>query len=493
MRGRWRSPRDRARPAAGAARGARAVDRGGAAVARVLDALARGGRPSRDPAAAGSCSPRSCVLPARAAAARARSTRSSRRPAGSRRPAPAARPRPGLAAAAAALVGSRRSCWPPRSRSRWPASLWHNAPGPRLAFQTTIARALRLARRDPGERRAAPPARAGRRSRPGARDAGRRPRAVAGIDAAAPRARGSWPRRRRCCSSVSSPARDLGSARGRGARGARRPGGRPAGRASSRRGAMARRSLALAFLLPAAALVVATRRARRRWPPPCCSRPALSRSRALARWRGRLAASASRSCAGPSRRTGRDASRAWPSRSCSQRPACCPLPGLSRPARRGGPAVAAARRARPVRPRPAARRARSARASRRVRPTLASRPRALGALALAAVGLLVVRLHGWVAAGQLPAPVRAALARAGSERAPLTPLCAPAGLRDLVPALAARPAGEPGLWMPPVYSEEWARRPHRLCSPGWKACWPGRDIVSRTPAKPPAGSERTKE
>jgi hypothetical protein len=101
---------------------------------------------------------------------------------------------------------------------------------------------------------------------------------------------------------------------------------------------------------------------------------------------------------------------------------------------------------------------------RRVRPSSRAGRVALGALALAAVGLLVVRLHHWVASGQLPEPVRTALARAGREAGPLEPLCPPPGLSDWIPALAARPSGDPGPWIPPVYAEEWARRPRRFCS-----------------------------
>ncbi len=89
----------------------------------------------------------------------------------------------------------------------------------------------------------------------------------------------------------------------------------------------------------------------------------------------------------------------------------------------------------------------------------------LAAVALAAVGaaLLVARVHGWVASGQLPAPVRAGLLRAATETDPLEALCAPEGARDWVPALAGREAGEPGPWIPPVYADEWARRPRRPC------------------------------
>jgi len=86
--------------------------------------------------------------------------------------------------------------------------------------------------------------------------------------------------------------------------------------------------------------------------------------------------------------------------------------------------------------------------------------------AASAVGtlLLVLRVHGWIASGQLPGPARAALLRVAAETDPLQPVCAPEGTRDWVPALAGRAAGEPGPWIPPVYAEEWARRPRRPCS-----------------------------
>ncbi len=86
-------------------------------------------------------------------------------------------------------------------------------------------------------------------------------------------------------------------------------------------------------------------------------------------------------------------------------------------------------------------------------------------LALAAVGtvLLLLRVHGWIASGQLPAPVRAALFRLPVETDPLEVVCAPEGARDWVPALAGRKAGEPGPWIPRVYADEWAGRPRRPC------------------------------
>jgi hypothetical protein len=89
---------------------------------------------------------------------------------------------------------------------------------------------------------------------------------------------------------------------------------------------------------------------------------------------------------------------------------------------------------------------------------------AVAAGVLAAV-LLVARLHAWVAAGQLPAAARASLGRAATTTGPLAVLCAPEPLRDWVPALAARAAGEPGPWIPAPYRDEWAARPRRPCVP----------------------------
>ena len=84
-------------------------------------------------------------------------------------------------------------------------------------------------------------------------------------------------------------------------------------------------------------------------------------------------------------------------------------------------------------------------------------------VAIGASILLLLRLHGWLAAGQLSATTRAALTQASRRVAPLASVCAADGVRDFVPALAGRPAGEPGVWVPPAYSEEWARRERRPC------------------------------
>ncbi len=94
-----------------------------------------------------------------------------------------------------------------------------------------------------------------------------------------------------------------------------------------------------------------------------------------------------------------------------------------------------------------------------------SRAGRLARAGLAAVGavLLVVRIHGWVGSGQLSARWQEALARASVETRPLDVVCAEGGVRDWVPALAARAAGAPGPWIPPAYAEEWAGRRSRPC------------------------------
>ena len=92
----------------------------------------------------------------------------------------------------------------------------------------------------------------------------------------------------------------------------------------------------------------------------------------------------------------------------------------------------------------------------------AARAAVAGASMLAAL-LLVVRVHGWFAAGQLSERTRAALARAAEVTTPLDSICAGEGVRDFVPALAGRRAGEPGVWIPWVYADEWARRERRPC------------------------------
>jgi hypothetical protein len=88
---------------------------------------------------------------------------------------------------------------------------------------------------------------------------------------------------------------------------------------------------------------------------------------------------------------------------------------------------------------------------------------AAAALATVATVLLVARVHGWIGSGQLSPPLRAALERVARETDPLQSVCAPEGARDWLPALAGRAAGEPGPWIAPVYTDEWARRPRRRC------------------------------
>ncbi len=84
--------------------------------------------------------------------------------------------------------------------------------------------------------------------------------------------------------------------------------------------------------------------------------------------------------------------------------------------------------------------------------------RAQVSMALAAALLLGIRVHGWFGTAQLRADVRAALARAAERVPPLSAICAGDDVRDFIPALIGRRAGEPGVWVPVTYSEEWARR-----------------------------------
>jgi hypothetical protein len=88
---------------------------------------------------------------------------------------------------------------------------------------------------------------------------------------------------------------------------------------------------------------------------------------------------------------------------------------------------------------------------------------ASAAIVALAAPLLVVRVHAWFAAGVLPERTRAALARAAAVTPPLATLCAADGVRDFVPALAGRRAGEPGVWIPAVYAEEWTLRERVAC------------------------------
>ena len=84
-------------------------------------------------------------------------------------------------------------------------------------------------------------------------------------------------------------------------------------------------------------------------------------------------------------------------------------------------------------------------------------------IALAAALLLGVRVHAWFRAGELRADARAALALAAERAGPLAAICAGERERDFVPALFGRRAGEPGVWVPAEYSEEWARRETWAC------------------------------
>ena len=92
------------------------------------------------------------------------------------------------------------------------------------------------------------------------------------------------------------------------------------------------------------------------------------------------------------------------------------------------------------------------------RPVSSGGRRAQVSMALAAALLLGIRVHGWFRAGELRADVRAALARAAERVPPLSAICAGDDVRDFIPALIGRRAGEPGVWVPAAYSEEWARR-----------------------------------
>jgi hypothetical protein len=215
--------------------------------------------------------------------------------------------------------------------------------------------------------------------------------------------------------------------------------------------------LALGFLLPAAALLLGHASRSR----PCRGHAARRRPRAAA-----LAARASRWSAvsfgrrGPSPRRGRSPRAS--SRSCSRTGL---RPSRGRVGARGaGDAPPAGRTSSlpfafgccwwPSRP--------LAFVQAAGHRTSAARAAVAGASMLAAL-LLVVRVHGWFASGQLSEGTRAALARAARVTTPLESICAGEGERDFVPALAGRRAGEPGVWIPRVYADEWARRERRPC------------------------------
>ncbi len=107
---------------------------------------------------------------------------------------------------------------------------------------------------------------------------------------------------------------------------------------------------------------------------------------------------------------------------------------------------------------------------RRSRPARA----AVAVVPVLAALLLVARVHGWFASGQLSEPSRAALSRAAQVTTPLAVICAGEGVRDFVPALAGRRAGEPGVWIPWVHADEWARRERRACDVRLEALPAGR-------------------
>ncbi len=107
------------------------------------------------------------------------------------------------------------------------------------------------------------------------------------------------------------------------------------------------------------------------------------------------------------------------------------------------------------------------------------------AAGLASGALFVARVHGWIASGELPAGTRAALARVALATGPLEAVCAGEGLRDWVPALAGRAPGGPRPWIPGVYAEEWDQQPAKGCA---VTISDRGDIVSRAAGKPPNGS-----
>jgi len=99
-----------------------------------------------------------------------------------------------------------------------------------------------------------------------------------------------------------------------------------------------------------------------------------------------------------------------------------------------------------------------------LRPGVGGRDVAVFTLGVVSAVVFLVRVDAWIAGGQLPARMQAAIARASAATGPLDIVCGPEGARDWIPALAGRQAGEPGPWIPPVYREEWAQRPRRACA-----------------------------
>ena len=92
-------------------------------------------------------------------------------------------------------------------------------------------------------------------------------------------------------------------------------------------------------------------------------------------------------------------------------------------------------------------------------------------LAVCAGVLFVLRVHAWLAGGQIPLAGRQALARVARRTSLADAVCAPPGLVDWVPALAGRAVGEPPApsrdprpWVPPALREEAAARPPPPCA-----------------------------
>ena len=108
-------------------------------------------------------------------------------------------------------------------------------------------------------------------------------------------------------------------------------------------------------------------------------------------------------------------------------------------------------------------------------------PRAAVAVTLVAAGVLAGSVDAWIARGQLDERSRRVLERAGQEADPLEAICAPEALRDWVPALAGRAAAVPG-WLPAVYRDEGEHAAARSCRDLG-------DIVSREAGKPLTGSD----
>jgi hypothetical protein len=79
--------------------------------------------------------------------------------------------------------------------------------------------------------------------------------------------------------------------------------------------------------------------------------------------------------------------------------------------------------------------------------------------------LLAALVHARIAGAQLPVAGQDGLRRLAASTGPLDVVCASPPLLDWIPALAGRAAGEPGPWIPVVYEDEWAERIRRPCRP----------------------------